>query len=267
MPPMDGVPADLSDPRADGTAARMPLVHVCSGRAGRQQLWEFVVGEIPTSAEANRYAGSGARFVEDQLGYPRSVYFYAGRAHPGYGQVALAFPPGSEAGRLHTVTPFDTGGVAKREADLPSAFRLNLAPDSVEGRVEFCRRATIAADHNPGWRVAFARWLAYYFPTSSVGYWDRPPERPDPDGMYTSNTDWPAWTWEIRFAAGPRVLDAERWAADPAHMTEVRRHLAETDLTPEQVDELEQFFGRLETPAGDFTFNEALERWIRSNSL
>ena len=70
-------------------------------------LWDIASDEIPTSTAERNYCGDGARFAEEQVGCPPSVYFCAGRANPRYGQVALAFGP--EVERFHSAPPFDSG--------------------------------------------------------------------------------------------------------------------------------------------------------------
>ncbi|MGA7498240.1 MAG: hypothetical protein WBX00_16050 [Isosphaeraceae bacterium] len=104
MPPLDnlpGLPADMSGFLS--VSERVHLLHVTHGRAGRPTLADLVrSGEIPTSEESQGYCGPGTRFVEEQVGYPPSVYFYAGRACPVYGQAALAFAPASEGHRFHS---------------------------------------------------------------------------------------------------------------------------------------------------------------------
>jgi hypothetical protein len=242
------------------------LLHVTHGRAGRPTLADLVrSGEIPTSEVSKGYCGPGTRFVEQHLGYPASVYFYAGRACPDYGQAALAFAPASERDRLHSATPFGTGGVVKK--DLNNAFRLNLQPDDLEARVAYCRRSTVYADSKAGWRADFARWLAVYYPTDPAGYWAKAPETRDPEDLYHLNDDWQAWTWEVRFSRGPSVLEAERWAANPAFLPELLQSLATVDLAPDEADRLSGFIGKLQNPPGTAIFCEDLERWVREQCL
>jgi hypothetical protein len=252
---------------SQAVADRIHLIHVTHGRLGRPTVADLVgAGEIPTSEESQGYCGPGTRFVEEQVGYPPSVYFYAGRACPGYGQVALAFAPACEQGRVHSATPFGTGGLIKQ--DLSSAFHLKLQPDGLEQRVAYCKTSTVEAKQEPGWRAVFGRWLAAYYPTDPGGYWSRAPETGDPEGLYQLNDgQWQAWSWEIRFSKGPSVLDADRWAADSACLSELRQNLARLDLTPDEADRLTGFVGRLETPTGTPTFCEELERWAREQCL
>jgi hypothetical protein len=203
--------------------------------------------------------------VELQVGYPPSVYFYAGRACPDYGQVALAFAPASERDRFHSATPFGTGGVVRQ--DLSSALHLNLQPDGLDERDAYCKASTIPADQDPGWRASFARWLATHYPSDPAGYWLRAPETPDPESLYHLNDNWQAWTWEVRFSRGPNVLEADQWAADPAFHSELRQSLAHVDLAPDEADRLADYMARLRSPAGGLTFCEDLESWVREQCL
>lgn len=259
MPPLDDLPP--ANPTAAAAAARMPLVHVCSGRADRPPLWEFAADGIPTSAVESGYAGPGTRYVEDQVGYPRSVYFYAGRACPDYGQVALAFPPAAEAGRFDSATPFGTGGVVK--PDLATAFPMALAPDTLDARVAYCRASTTPADRRPGWRAEFGRWLAHYFPSGAAGYWGRPPERHDPEQLYAGTADWQAWVWEVRFRAGPPAFEAEFWTVDRAESVRIVGAVAAGLFTPADAAVLDAFMARCLTPGGHDHFCAVLEAEVR----
>jgi hypothetical protein len=268
MPPLDNLPG-LSAGLMSGflsVSERVHLLHVTHGRAGRPTLADLVrSGEIPTSEESKGYCGPGTRFVEEQVGYLPSVYFYAGRACPDYGQAALAFAPASERDRFHSATPFGSGGVVKQ--DLKSAFRLNLQPDDLDRRVAYCQASTLYANGEPGWRADFARWLATYYSTDPGGYWTQAPETRDPEGLYDLNDDWQAWTWEVRFSRGPSVLEAERWAAAPAFHSELRQALRRVDLASDEAERLAGFVARLQTPAGTATFCEDLERWVSEQCL
>ena len=83
--------------------------------------------------------------------------------------------------------------------------------------------------------------------------------------MYARNPDgdWAAWTWEVRFAAGPKVTDAVRWTADPTHLAEFRQRIPDAGYPPEMADELGRFLANLETPTGSVTYCEDLESWVR----
>jgi hypothetical protein len=256
MPPMDHLPPPDAEVLAlcEQVAAKMPLVHVTSGRAGRPMLWDIAGGEIPTSETEHAYCGPTTRFVEGVLGFQPSVYFYAGRAHPRYGDVALAYLPEVEQGMDPSATPFDSGGVARDDG---RGFRFTL-PGGMS-RADFARASVVGA----AWRSAFARWLAAYYPSGVEGYWERPPEREDPDGLYSPGNDWAAWVWEVRLPRGPVVTDAVAWATDLAHLQEIREFLDSGSPRPEVIAAFDALFEKLINPTGRAAFHQELERWVR----
>lgn len=260
MPPMDNLPPPAPEvlARCEQVAAKMPLVHVTSGRAGRPMLWDIADGTIPTSEEQYRYCGPTTRDVELLLGFPPSVYFYAGRAHPQYGEVALAFLPEVERTVAHSATPFDSGGVAREDGR-----GYHFTPPAGMSRADFARACILEAD----WRAEFARWLAGYFPSGARGYWERPPEREDPNGLYSAGNDWSAWVWEVRFTRGPAVTEAAVWATTDSHLREIRNALVDQWNAPDDVDLLDGFLARLLTPTGSYRHNEVIEQWTRAACL
>jgi hypothetical protein len=260
MPPMDNLPPPAPQvlSRCEQVAAKVPLVHVTSGRVGRPMLWDIADGTIPTSEAEHGYCGATTRETEAKMDLPPSVYFYAGRANPRYGEAALAFDPQVELDVERTATPFDSGGVAREDG---RGFTLTL-PEGVS-RAEFARACVVGV----AWRSEFANWLAAYFPSGLEGYWDRPPERSDPEGLYTAENEWPAWTWEVQFNRGPETMSATAWAATDSHLREIRNALENRRDTPDLVDRLRQFLDRLLTPNGDELHTEVLERWTRAACL
>jgi hypothetical protein len=221
----------------------------------------FLRGEIPTSAQEHGYCGPNARFVEDQLGLPRSVYFYAGRAHPSYGRVALAFSPSSENDRFDSATPFDSGGLIKPTDRIGDAFRIDLAPDDLPTRLTFCRACVVKPPS--AWRDELARWFAAYYPRGAAGYWEQRPLA-DPENLYSSNGDnWPAWTWEVRLHQGPNPGEAEAWTADIGYINELNTQLATLSLGEDTLSAIADFRKRCLTPMGSATFCEEIETWTR----
>jgi hypothetical protein len=243
-------------------ADRVLLVHVSHGRAGRLTLVQVAGRQAIPGSSDTKYCGQGARNVERLCGYPPSVYFYAGRACPAYGQAALAFPPACEAGRIDSATPFDSGGVVQQGE---RKFRLRLEPDNLAARAAYCRASTVPATTPPGWRQKFAEWLAYYFLSDPKGYWTREagPEQPDPENLYGGNKDWQAWAWEVRFRTGPHVFEAVLWAADSATYQFVLEQLPAA-LSPADVARFDTFLSGCLTPAGDDNFCAVLEEEIRT---
>jgi hypothetical protein len=265
MPPLTNVPPAPGPDAALRASARIPLLHVTDrlGRAGLATLLQQ--GEIPTSAEEYGYCGPHARFVEDQIAHPRCVYFYAGRALPAYGRVALAFARAEENARLYSSTPFDSGGIVRPDAEVHLGFRLNLNPDNLANRVEYCRQSIMAPPTD--WREDFARWLGAYFPAGPGGYWDAQPQATDPEGLYSSGNPWPAWAWEVRLQRGTAVTDAEAWTCDIGYLNELDTQLGSVALGEDVLAALAAFRGRNLTPTGSATFCEELEAWTRQQCV
>ena len=171
---------------------RIPLVHV----SGRERPFEITIQnhphEIPTSEDTEYYTDLTRR-AEDLLGLPRSAYFYAGRAHPAFGNVAMVFAAGCEADHTGSATPFDTGGLM--HPGHPIKLRLVPADGDAE-RDSMGRDSEIPLDR---WRDVFARVLAAYF-DNAADYWLGRPKPLDPEGLYELNDDWRAWTFEVRFS-------------------------------------------------------------------
>jgi hypothetical protein len=137
-----------------GVAERIALVHV----TGRERPFEMTVEnsphEIPTSDDVGYYTDFTRR-AEALLGLPPSAYFYAGRAHPDFGNVALAFVPGCEAAHTGSATPFDTGGLVH-----PNRYiKVRLDTDNEAELVAYGRSSEIPLDQ---WREVFGRVLAAY---------------------------------------------------------------------------------------------------------
>jgi hypothetical protein len=92
-------------------ATRVHLIHVTGPKeVPFDELLSESPHAIPTS-EHPQYYSDATRRAEDLLGLARSAYFYAGRACPAFGDLALAFEPSIEAGHKVSVSPIDTGGL------------------------------------------------------------------------------------------------------------------------------------------------------------
>jgi hypothetical protein len=131
-------------PEARLVAAVIPLVHVGGNelRIPFEQLIVDAPHEIPTAAHAV-YCSDLTRRAEDLLGLPRSCYFYAGRAHPQYGSVALAFAVDCEAGRAGSATPFDSGALVHPQPN--NRLQLNLAGgDDEANRIAFAQASQVS---------------------------------------------------------------------------------------------------------------------------
>ena len=238
----------------------MPLVHVSGPKEFPfDEILAIPPHEIPTSAHPTYYSDTTRR-AEDLLGLVRSAYFYAGRACPCFGDVALAFEPSIEDGHTVSVTPIDTGGLVHEKRYI----RCNLnGPDDEAALVEFCRASEIAGSV---WRSEFARFLAAYF-NPLVDYWTGHPAYDDPEQLFTLGNDWRAWTFEVRFAEPHSVLDRMAWTSKKALLDLLRRKQAAQPVTvpgdPPSV--LDQFLDEPPlNPNGSDLFCEELESWVRT---
>jgi hypothetical protein len=242
---------------------RIALVHVTGGRIP----FLSVVQSSPHEILAPDHAGGSSdstRRAEELLGSPRSVYFYAGRAHPKFGSVALAFLPGCEENHTGSAAPFDTGGLMHPDRRI----RLRLLPaDGDAERAEYCRASRLPLD---SWRDVFAQVLASHF-VSRRDYWVGRPHPFDPEGLYELNTDWRAWTFEIRFYEGQPIHERVAWCADEPTTELLRRQLDEQGASPpgDPPTPLQRFLtdsGALE-PAGTLSFCERIEQWVQEQCL
>ena len=238
------------------TATRIPLLHVTgSRRFPFLRVCTDYDGEIPTSADTDG-ASAATRHKEDEFGFGRSLYFYAGRAHPEYGDAALGFAPSVEEGHTGSVTA--TGYYASQDhTHLPcndpalskgyiAASTYALGPHetvsvppwpktskvfgllrvvarlwcSVHKRLPFLPKPT-SFQKIPRWRAFFAIMLAAYFPDNR-SYWEGRPFRDDPDGVFRQVDDWRAWAWEVRFSEPESLRNVKAWCPKPEVWDEIQ---------------------------------------------
>lgn len=246
-------------PNCRAIAHQISLVHV----SGRARPFHATVRDpphrIPTSVDA-AYCTDGTRRAESLLGLSPSAYFYAGRAHPGFGDVALAFALGSEALHTGSATPFDTGGLVHPDRYL----KIRLSPaDGEAERVQYGKASEVPLDR---WRNVFAQVLAAYFGTAAE-YWEGRPNPWDPEGLYELNNDWRAWTFEIRFSEGQSIHERAAWCANEPLMEILRRLQDQQEPAPpgDPATALDRFLagpGALE-PTGTPSFCRRMEQWVR----
>jgi hypothetical protein len=203
-------------PQAQRVAYNIPLVHV-SGNPGRVsfvEVLEKLPYGIPTSEKAAGYSSDRTRCAERKLALGSCVYLYAGRAHPSFGKVALAFDIMCENKHTGSATPFDTGGLAAR------LIKWNLPNQRIATLREFTIDSTISLAQ---WRNEFARYLAAYFsPISS--YWSGRPYQSDPEELFVRNEEdeWRVWVFEIRFKEPLSFFDATVWCTFRDYFEELR---------------------------------------------
>src|SRR6266571_993263 len=145
-------------------ASKIYLVHVSGNpdRASFLRLLSTPPHEIPISEAVYNYCSNKTRQAEDMLGIGRSVYFFAGRAHQEFGEIALAFDPRCEDSHAGSATPFDTGGLADRK------ITTNLSSTSARRLRKFVKESEFPLR---SWRKQFSRFLAAYFSPPS-NYWE-----------------------------------------------------------------------------------------------
>jgi hypothetical protein len=258
--PFDAAEYARRSPNCRGVAERIALVHV----TGRERPFEMTVEnsphEIPTSDDVGYYTDFTRR-AEALLGLPPSAYFYAGRAHPDFGNVALAFVPGCEAAHTGSATPFDTGGLVH-----PNRYiKVRLDTDNEAELVAYGRSSEIPLDQ---WREVFGRVLAAYF-SSEIDYWTGTPLPHDPEGLYELNGEWRSWTFEVRFYEGQSIYDRAAWCADKQVVRDLlRRQDAQGKTPPGDPTPMDRF---LQTPAlepgGSDDVCQRLEQWVRDQCL
>lgn len=240
-------------------AQRVALVHVTGRERPLLQTVEQSPHEIPTSDDHGYYTDF-TRDAERLLGLGASSYFYAGRACPDFGSAALAFDGACEAGHTGSATPFDTGGLVHPKRYI----RVKLEPDTDDQRAAYGRSSVIALED---WRAIFGQVLAAYF-SSPREYWVGRPTWHDPEELYSRNSSWRAWTFEVRFHEALSIHERVAWCADTATMDALRRRQMAQEPTapgnlPTSLDRFLQEGPPPLEPRGTPAFCERLEAWIR----
>jgi hypothetical protein len=244
--------------RARELATSVHLIHVTGPKeVPFDELLSESPHAIPTS-EHPQYYSDATRRAEDLLGLARSAYFYAGRACPAFGDLALAFEPTIEAGHKVSVSPIDTGGLVHEMRYIKCALP---APDDDASRVEFGKASEIT---ELDWRSEFARFLAGFFDPLR-NYWTGRPTYADPEQVFTLDNTWRAWTFEVRFAEPHAIIDRVAWTARKAQLDLLRRKQAAQPVSvPGEPDTMLDEFLKLPPlkPDGNEFFCEDLESWV-----
>jgi hypothetical protein len=250
---------DRNQAKALEVAAKMPLIHVSGHYTPFIDVILTPPHELPTSDASAGYCSDYTRSAEDNLGINRSVYFYAGRAHPNFGSLALAFDPACEAAHTGSVTPFDSGGLNGKG----EFMRWNL-PDYHDATLRgFMAQSVIdLAD----WRVHFAEYLSMYFDPLSE-YWFGRPCRMDPEEIFQDGNEWRAWVFEVRFNEGQRISDAQVWCASPEQMGLIFEAIEGMPPTGVGLTPLEEFLRNVTplAPAGTPHYCSEVETWVRNS--
>jgi hypothetical protein len=243
-------------------AAKMPLVHVSGHYVPFVDVILAPPHELPTSEASAGYCSDYTRSAEDNLGINRSVYFYAGRAHPDFGSIALAFGPACEAAHTGSVTAFDTGGLHGKfiRWNLPDYDATTLRGFMADSVIDLAE-----------WRAHFADYLAIYFDPLSE-YWFGRPSRVDPEEIFQAGNEWRAWVFEVRFNEGQRISDALVWCASPEQVSlifEAIEGLPPAGAVPlgAVTEPLDEFLRNVTplAPAGTPHYCSEVETWVRAS--
>ena len=245
----------------------IPLIHVAGGRmqegsppnddgeraAAFKELLAQHRGMLPTSSPAHD-ATSKTRATEIGLELGCCLYFYAGRACPEFGSVGFGFAAQGdtlpEQGHTGSATPFDTGG-------LWHGFMHPFCHATEEAKKTFleAHRADLAE-----WRKSFAHHLRERFATPK-DYWNGTPNYDDPF-PHADNTDWRAWTMEVRFHEAHALTLALRWCCSMKlreALVEMLRQESDDLDTEAAMDWLSEPSNYL--PSNGVKFYEALDNW------
>jgi hypothetical protein len=236
---------------ASRIASRVPVVHVIARTMTPEDCWTLVTDDGSLSL-AN--PNPNTITAERELLLPRSVYFYAGRAYPGVGGIALAFDPSVDLLHTGSITPFDTGGLVCGKVK-------SLKWMSDVERIEYGRRSIQPLED---WRARFAVFLAAYFnPLGSYVSNFLRPCRNDPDGIFehVENT-WRSWTLEVRYYEGQPLGRVDHWCASEAHMAALDDAIS---ASPARSALLADFARRSVAPAGDDDYGDRIETWIKES--
>jgi len=249
---------DRNEAHARKIAKMVHLVHVSStNEVSFDELLTEPPHSIPTSDHAS-YCSDATRRAEDLLGLARSAYFYAGRACPAFGDLALAFEPSIENGHTVSVSSIDTGGLVHPKRYIKCEV---AGTDEDAARIEFGKECEVKGSD---WRGEFARFLAGYF-EPLADYWKGRPAYEDPEKVFTLGDDCRAWTFEVRFAEPQLILDRVAWTAKKSQLELLRRKQAAQPVAVpgDPISVLDQFLNQPPlNPVGSDVFCEELESWI-----
>jgi hypothetical protein len=186
-------------PACPSPGEKIPLVHVTSCK---HLVTTPIPGSFPTSAMTG---GKRTRDAEAALGLKPSVYFFAGRAHPDFGDSVFVYLPNSEAEKPGGATPFDTGAIAHGKC-----HPTKLCTDST---VRTAISRSLIKHHRyelTTWRRRFDVYLTQRYSTpldylngvkpNAIATVSEGPVLPadDPNNRTDADVDYRAWTWEVQ---------------------------------------------------------------------
>jgi hypothetical protein len=150
----------------------------------------------PLECEARDQA---ARQAEHAFGFQPSLYFFAGIAHPDFGDVVLAYHPEPSTTLDGSSTTFDTGGM---HLGLIKGHGLSTPAD----RKAYLDEDLCALD---AWRARASNWIEEHF--DSIDVYLEPDGRPnhtDPDDrLGHAENERRAWAVEVRLHGDRGLFD------------------------------------------------------------
>jgi hypothetical protein len=170
---------------------RVPLIRVEGKRYAVHPHLTMTPARFAAAAPLEREArDQAARDAEREFDFEPSLYFFAGIAHPAFGDVVLAYHPEPSTALAGSATTFDTGGM---HLGLIRGRNLSTSEE---------RKAFVAADRCTldAWRLRASNWIEEHF--DSVDTYLEPDGRPissDPDErLGHPDNERRAWAFEVR---------------------------------------------------------------------
>ncbi|HEX8493073.1 MAG TPA: hypothetical protein VF658_09550 [Pyrinomonadaceae bacterium] len=240
---------------AKAAAAQIYLIHVSGHFIPFEQVLTTHSYHLPLSVESAGYCSQVTREAEDSHGLNRSLYFYAGRAFPGFGPIALAFDPSCEKKHRGSATPYDTGGLYK------GFIKWNLPDYTPSTLSKFTKDSAIDLKK---WRAKFSTFMAAYFAPLHE-YWSGRPWKDDPEQMFQPANHWRAWVFEVRFEEEQSIFDAATWCARPDQANILFEEAEASPPLGSVYSPLQDFMDKVPSlvPQGTPEYCEEIEAWVR----
>ncbi|MBF0341528.1 MAG: hypothetical protein HQL95_11295 [Magnetococcales bacterium] len=223
---------------------------------------------------------STARKVETTCKFSPCRYFYAGKAHPRFGTLAIAYSPEYEHQAPGEANPFDTGGIF-----LGHIFPFKKMPEA-DRITQACALITSTRCGIAEWRKKMEQFLHDFFAGDLLRYLNHdtpacsdPAAWPDTlPALHKENFELPAdksadnpqprefraWAWEIRLTKatpiGETILFA---AATPEAIDEINQTLVDLSNSP-NIDAHQTTIATLETIKTSLDKNNKGQHFITS---
>lgn len=170
---------------------RVPLIRVEGKSFSERPPLTMTPERFAAGAQLEREARDrAARDAEVAFGFEPSLYFYAGVAHPSFGDIVLAYHPETSTQLPGSMSTFDTGGMY-----LGHIHGRGLVTADERAAYVKCDICTL-----DGWRQRASTWISDNF--ESVDDYIDPGGRPkcnDPtDRLGHQDNEKRAWTVEVR---------------------------------------------------------------------